>query len=326
MKQHLFHDKLSINCSWPSHPYQVFMNKSVSCSNKWIIREIEFDRMAGSSSVPSSRTSDSAYSILEVESTCSVEDLRASYKRLILLHHPDKLNGSSELFQKVQIAWKLVCTPEDRKKYDMTANSGVYGSFESIPISDFKESDDGESISKLCRCGGSYEVHTYVRCPATASFVHPVYTNFVYTVSKSEKLSLAMKVIDTTLTLSCHYLTCALYRLQKKSLLMDTTLSSVTIALYTFLYQMLETTIHREVDILSSLIWRCIFAWGLVEMWRLLRLMKILSKVLLYIMAVEYWYQCSHHTVESSTYCLPGLVHSSLVTPWSCWIFERNLS
>jgi curved DNA-binding protein CbpA len=124
--------------------------------------------MAGSLSVPSSKTSDSAYSILEVESSCSVEDLRASYKRLILLHHPDKLNGSSQLFQKVQIAWKLVCTPEDRMKYDMTANSGVYGSSESIPISDFKESDDGESISKLCRCGGSYEVHTSIISPATA--------------------------------------------------------------------------------------------------------------------------------------------------------------
>lgn len=111
--------------------------------------------------MPPSKTSDSAYTILEVESSCSVEDLRASYKRLILLHHPDKLNGSSELFQKVQIAWKLVCTPEDRKKYDMTSSSGVYGSSESIPISDFKESDDGESISKLCRCGGLYEVHTY---------------------------------------------------------------------------------------------------------------------------------------------------------------------
>ena len=115
--------------------------------------------MAGSTIAPSSKTSDSAYTVLEVESTCSVEDLRASYKRLILMHHPDKLNGSSELFQKVQIAWKLVCTPEDRKKYDMTSNSGVYGSSESVSISDFEESDDGESISKLCRCGGSYEVH-----------------------------------------------------------------------------------------------------------------------------------------------------------------------
>ena len=115
--------------------------------------------MAGTSAASSSKTSDSAYTILEVESSCSVEDLRASYKRLILLHHPDKLNGTSELFQKVQIAWKLVCTPEERKKYDMTSNSGVYGSSESTPISDFKESDDGESISKVCRCGGSYEVH-----------------------------------------------------------------------------------------------------------------------------------------------------------------------
>ena len=216
--------------------------------------------MAGSSSVQSSKTSDSAYTILEVESSCSVEDLRASYKRLILLHHPDKLNGSSELFQKVQIAWKLVCTPEDRKKYDMTANSGVYGSSESIPISDFKESDDGESISKLCRCGGSYEVHIYLRCPATASFVYRLFTNFVYAVSKSEKLSPALKVIDTTLTLSYHYLICVPYRLQKKSLLMDTTLSSAMIALYTFRYQMLETNFYREVDTLSSFIWSCIFA------------------------------------------------------------------
>lgn len=168
--------------------------------------------MAGSLSLSSSKISDSAYTILEVESSCSTEDLRASYKRLILLHHPDKINGSSELFQKVQVAWKLVCIPEDRKKYDMTASSGVYGSSESIPISDFKESDDGESITKLCRCGGSYEVHTSIKYPATASFVCPAYTNFVHTVSKSEKLSQAMKVIDTTLTLSCNNLIRALNR------------------------------------------------------------------------------------------------------------------
>ena len=139
-------------------------------------------------------------------------------------------------------------------------------------------------------------------------------TAFFDLVLKSEKLSPIMKVIDTKLTLSCNNLICALHRLQKKSLPMDTTLSSAMIALYTFRYQMLETNIYWEIDTLSSFIWRYIFAWGQAEKLRWFRLQNMFSEILLLVMEEEYWHQFSHPTVESSSYCLFGLVHSSIIT------------
>ena len=97
-----------------------------------------------------------AYEILEVDSKCSTETLKASYKRLLLKNHPDKGRGDGESFQRLQSAWKLVCCPEERRKYDMTPNSGAFGSSESLSFSDFQI--DGNKLSKLCRCGDYYHV------------------------------------------------------------------------------------------------------------------------------------------------------------------------
>lgn len=97
-----------------------------------------------------------AYEILEVESTCSTGELKASYKRLLLKHHPDKGEEDGESFMRVQSAWKLVYCPEERRKYDMTPNSGVFGSSESLSLRDFQI--DGNKLTKLCRCGDYYEV------------------------------------------------------------------------------------------------------------------------------------------------------------------------
>ena len=97
-----------------------------------------------------------AYDILEVDSACSTEALKASYKRLLLKCHPDKGRGDGESFQRLQSAWKLVNSPEERRKYDMTPNSGAIGSFESLSFSDFQI--QGNKLSKLCRCGDYYRV------------------------------------------------------------------------------------------------------------------------------------------------------------------------
>ena len=98
----------------------------------------------------------SAYDTLMVEPTCSMSELKASYKRLILLHHPDRGIESGASFIRIQAAWKLVASAEERKSYDMTSNSGVFGSSESFTISDFI--CDGDKLSKACRCGDFYEV------------------------------------------------------------------------------------------------------------------------------------------------------------------------
>lgn len=111
-----------------------------------------------SSSVAQCSATESAYDILEVDPTCTVGELKASYKRLILLHHPDKSIGTTDLFLKVQAAWRLVSTEDDRKRYDMTSDSGVFVSSEKYSLSDFKVCGNGDAFSRPCRCGDSYEV------------------------------------------------------------------------------------------------------------------------------------------------------------------------
>jgi DnaJ-class molecular chaperone len=110
------------------------------------------------SSVTQFSATESAYDILEVDPSCTAGELKASYKRLILLHHPDKAIGTTDLFLKVQAAWRLVSTEDDRKRYDMTSNSGVYVSSESYTLSDFTVCNNGDEFSRPCRCGDSYQV------------------------------------------------------------------------------------------------------------------------------------------------------------------------
>ena len=145
----------------------------------------------------------SAYEVLEVASDCSPEELKASYKRLILAHHPDKNTNAdksnqtdrgnqtdknknqtcddsnqddpAELFNRILAAWRLVSSPEERKKYDMTSHSGVFVSSEACTVGDFQTSCDGTTMSKPCRCGDFYEVQ------GPFSFI-TVYSQFSYSV------------------------------------------------------------------------------------------------------------------------------------------------
>lgn len=54
-----------------------------------------------------------AKEILELQDGYSEDDVKKNYRRLIMKYHPDKLNGSSEMFIKVQEAYKEVLRPAD---------------------------------------------------------------------------------------------------------------------------------------------------------------------------------------------------------------------
>ncbi|OVA02645.1 DnaJ domain [Macleaya cordata] len=69
------------------------------------------------------------YSILGVEKTSSVEEIRRAYKKLSLKVHPDKNQapGSEEAFKKVCKAFKCLSEEESRRQYDQT---GLVDEFE----------------------------------------------------------------------------------------------------------------------------------------------------------------------------------------------------
>ena len=100
------------------------------------------------------------YTVLEVSVSSSVEEIKASYQRLALIHHPDKSKdeNAAETFRNVLEAWRILSDVETRAAYDLTIASAddVGVNAEEVALSDFELV--GSLYHKICRCGGSYEV------------------------------------------------------------------------------------------------------------------------------------------------------------------------
>ena len=98
------------------------------------------------------------YEILGVTSSCSQEDLKASYKRLLLEHHPDKSRTlvATDRYRKIMKAWEMIGTVEARSRYDA---KNIVTIAESVIIAEFEEVNDTEGLLRRpCRCGDYYEV------------------------------------------------------------------------------------------------------------------------------------------------------------------------
>jgi len=63
------------------------------------------------------------YDILGVSKNCSKEDLKKEYKKLAILHHPDK-GGDSEKFKEIAQAYQVLNDDEQRAKYDQIGDEG----------------------------------------------------------------------------------------------------------------------------------------------------------------------------------------------------------
>ncbi|BAT79753.1 Chaperone protein [Vigna angularis] len=69
------------------------------------------------------------YEILGVEKSCTVEDVRKSYRKLSLKVHPDKNKapGAEEAFKAVSKAFQCLSNEESRRKYDVSGeDESVY--------------------------------------------------------------------------------------------------------------------------------------------------------------------------------------------------------
>ncbi|KAJ5934135.1 hypothetical protein N7466_003682 [Penicillium verhagenii] len=61
------------------------------------------------------------YTILELPRNCTPKEISASYRRLVLLHHPDKAGNakvSLDTFCQIQEAREVLCDPLRRRLYD----------------------------------------------------------------------------------------------------------------------------------------------------------------------------------------------------------------
>jgi len=50
---------------------------------------------------------ESAYTILNIPTTASIEEIKTAYRKLALVHHPDK-GGNEEAFRKIHAAYSFL--------------------------------------------------------------------------------------------------------------------------------------------------------------------------------------------------------------------------
>lgn len=64
------------------------------------------------------------YELLEVEACATSEDLKKSYRKLVLVHHPDKLTDPTDEQRKhfllIQEAFEIISDPEKKRRYEST--------------------------------------------------------------------------------------------------------------------------------------------------------------------------------------------------------------
>lgn len=60
------------------------------------------------------------YEILGVAITATPEEIKAAYKRMSRVHHPDREGGDSSRMSEINVAYETLSDPERRKNYDLT--------------------------------------------------------------------------------------------------------------------------------------------------------------------------------------------------------------
>ena len=69
------------------------------------------------------------YNILEVAENASPEEIKKAYRRLSMIHHPDKNNNNpvaTENFKKIAEAYETLGDPDKKKEYDMTRSNPFF--------------------------------------------------------------------------------------------------------------------------------------------------------------------------------------------------------
>jgi DnaJ-class molecular chaperone len=86
------------------------------------------------------------YDVLGVHKHASKEDIKKAYKKLVLLHHPDKnkSENAKETFHQIQMAYEILYDDEKRKKYDGLTPDEKYGILDTIQkiVKDIVQFDD----------------------------------------------------------------------------------------------------------------------------------------------------------------------------------------
>lgn len=105
---------------------------------------------------------DTFYDILQLPPTASADEIRTSYKRLVLQLHPDRCNAATAntaAFQALQHAYTILQDDESRIEYDRQLALQAEASM--VAISDQLDLDELDVVdmgvrTTTCRCGGTF--------------------------------------------------------------------------------------------------------------------------------------------------------------------------
>lgn len=111
----------------------------------------------------------SYYELLQVPRTASPAEIKASYHRLLLSHHPDKSDASKENSTQTGIdigslkeAFAVLFSPESRITYDSELSSCSDPSLSRSRPAHIVSLEEFEDLGQVwtygCRCGGQYTI------------------------------------------------------------------------------------------------------------------------------------------------------------------------
>jgi molecular chaperone DnaJ len=67
------------------------------------------------------------YEVLGVSKDASADEIKKAFRRLAVLHHPDKEGGDETKFKEINEAYEVLKDTEKRKRYDQFGHAGVGG-------------------------------------------------------------------------------------------------------------------------------------------------------------------------------------------------------
>lgn len=78
------------------------------------------------------------YSILQIQDFSSQAQIKSAFRKLAILYHPDKYNGSSEKFLNIYEAYSFLSNPATKETYDKALNDYLNHNHQTLANNKYK--------------------------------------------------------------------------------------------------------------------------------------------------------------------------------------------